>query len=469
MPEIYKHIIQELQLIEGLSKTRKVRIAIDKRNKQKTGYLKKLKPKGFVLEVSSFDYLKVDTGDNVKPLVSGKNIQFKVTDAFISNKGASFTKTSRNLSAKIKIHEFKSKNSHSKTAYYFRKVIPIKTSFHFHNIISDQSYEHDGDVSTIGLIQFEVCSKGFHVFEVENNKKRYLVMDCLDKLTNDDFSEISWSVSVALGYLTGLLLQDEEYNFYYQSKQHRKYVNYEYSQSRDSIKSFYTPVNANPYAWVKRNKIADFYYGKIKEVTPVQFSTLCNLIYGEDDLKAIILLITESMSRSLLLMPAGLSVALEGLSEFFWSKNMEIIKPIKDPGLASAFIKELTVTLEKYKDKEGFSGYEIMRTKLSNINTPTNREKLKSPFTVLNISLTPVDEEVIEYRNDFLHGNINLNVRKGKKKYAMDSFEIAMRLLTLLNMIVMKMAGYKGYIINHAKTQEQGLKKTINEDYYREI
>lgn len=469
MPEIYKHIIQELQLTENLSKTRKVRITIDKKTKQKTGYLKKLKPKGFVLEVSSFDYLHLDTGDNIKALVSGKNIQLRVTDAFISNKGASFTQTSRNHSIKIKIHEFKNKSSRSKTAYYFRKIIPIKTSFQFHNIISSQSYEHDGGISTIGLVQFEVCSKKFHVFEVENNKKRYLVMDCLDKLTVDDFSEITWSVSVALGYLTGHLLQDEEYIFYYRTKQQRKHVNYEYSHRRDSIKSFYTPVNTNPYAWVKRNKTADYYYGKITEITPVQLSTLCNIIHKEYDIKAIVLLITESISRSLLMMPAGLSVALEGLSEFFWSKNMETIKPIKDAGLATAFKKELAVTLEKYKEMEGFSGYEIMLSKITNINSPTNREKLKCPFTVLNILLTPVDEEVIEYRNDFLHGNINLNVRKGKKKYAMDSFEISMRLLTLLNMILMKMAGYHGYIINHVKTQEQGLKKKINEEYYREI
>lgn len=51
----------------------------------------------------------------------------------------------------------------------------------------------------------------------------------------------------------------------------------------------------------------------------------------------------------------------------------------------------------------------------------------------------------------------------------MDSFEISMRLLTLLNMILMKMAGYEGYVINHAKAQEQGLKKILNEEYCREI
>ncbi|NJO24789.1 MAG: hypothetical protein HC867_01870 [Bacteroidia bacterium] len=317
MPEIYKHIIKELQLIEALSKTRKVRVDIGKKKNQKTGYLKKLKPKGFVLEVSSFDYLHLDTGDNIKPFVSGKNIQLKITDAFISNKGASFTQTSRDHSVKIKILEFKNKSYPAQTKYYFRNVIPIKTSFHFHNIISHQSYEHDGGVSTRGLVSFEVCSKTFHVFEVENNKKRYLIMDCLDKLTIEDFSEITWSVSVALGYLTGHLLQDEEYTFYYRNKAHRGQINYKYSQRRDSIKSFYTPINANPYAWVKRNKTADFYYGKIAAITAVQFSTLCNLIHKEYDIKAIVLLITESISRSLLLMPAGLSVALEGLSEFF--------------------------------------------------------------------------------------------------------------------------------------------------------
>lgn len=31
------------------------------------------------------------------------------------------------------------------------------------------------------------------------------------------------------------------------------------------------------------------------------------------------------------------------------------------------------------------------------------------------------------------------------------------------------MAGYRGHIINHVKTQEKGLGKKIGEDYYRII
>jgi hypothetical protein len=110
-----------------------------------------------------------------------------------------------------------------------------------------------------------------------------------------------------------------------------------------------------------------------------------------------------------------------------------------------------------------------MEKKISNINSPTNREKLISPFTVFNIPLAEIDKEVLEYRNQFLHGNINLKSQKNRKEYSMNSFEISLRLLTLLNMVIMKMAGHKGYIINHVKTQEWGLGKKIDKNYYRKI
>ena len=103
------------------------------------------------------------------------------------------------------------------------------------------------------------------------------------------------------------------------------------------------------------------------------------------------------------------------------------------------------------------------------INSPTNREKLKAPFVILKIPLTKIDEEVIEHRNDFLHGNINLKPRRQKKVYTMDNNEISLRLITLLNMILMKMCGYHGYIVNYVKVQEWGMDKSINEEYFREI
>lgn len=470
MGSIFKYISEEIRIIEDLAKTRKVKITSGKIIPNKSGYFKKLNPKGFTLEIASSDYWRINIGKAIKAVVTNPNLSFRITDAYVSNVGSFVNKNKNNHGTKIHIYSFQKKQIPNTKKHYYRTVIPLKKGSGFYNIIKTQTYSHDSDIYTRGLINIEFHSKHFHLFLLDLNKKKYLVIDCLCKITLDEFSELSWSILVAVGYLSGNLVQDEEYTFSYNNKQLKGFSNYLYSERRDTIKSFYTPINTNPFSWIKENrKIAKKYYGKITEINMVQFSNLCQLIHDEVDIKAIVLLITESISRSLLIMPAGLSVALEGFSEYFASKHLEKIKPIKNDDLAKDFKCELLAVLQKYTLEKNFTGTDVITKKIENINSPTNREKLKSPFTILKIPLTKIDEEVLEYRNDFLHGNINLKPQKGRKTYSMDAFEISLRLLTLLNMAIMKMIGYKGYIINHVKTQEEGLNKIIHEDYYREI
>ena len=422
------------------------------------------------MEIASSDYWRLYIGKPIKAVVTNPHLSFRITDAYVSNVGSIVTTNKNTHGAKIHIYSFQKNQILNTKKHFYRTVIPLKKGFDFYNIIKTETYSHDGNIYTRGLINIEFDSKQFHLFILEFDKKKYLAIDCLCKITLDEFSELSWSIIVATGYLSGHLVQDEEYTFCYNNKQLKGFSNFLYSQRRDTIKSFYTPINTNPYSWIKENrKIAKKYYGKITEVKMPQFSNLCQLIHDEVDIKAIVLLITESISRSLLLMPAGLSVALEGFSEYFVSKHFDKIKPISDNNLAKKFKCDLMTVLQKYKLGKNFTGSDVLTKKINNINSPTNREKLKAPFTILEIPLTIIDEEVLEYRNDFLHGNVNLKPQKGKKTYSMDAFEISLRLLTLLNMAIMKMIGYKGYIINHVKTQEEGLNKIIQEEYYREI
>lgn len=470
MGDSYKYIIKEIKFIEDLSRTRQVGISDNKKITVKSGYLKKVKPKGFVLEIASRHHSQLHTGEHLKASVMSRQLSFKITDAYVRSVGGSLTPAKNTHRLKIHIFSFQEKRISKTQKSYYRTIIPIKTGFAFNNIFKEESYSYDGDFHTRGLIKITLEHKLFDAFIIDHEKRKYLVIDCLVKLTLEEFSELSWSIIVSMGYLAGHLVQDEAYTFCYRNKLLKGFSNFIYSQKRDTLKSFYTPVNANPYAWVKENRrIAKSYYGKITEISSLQLSMLCQVVHEEIDIEAIILLITESITRSLLLMPAGLSVALEGMSEYFASKNSTRLKPIQDEGIDNNFRKDLMEVLNKYKVVDGFTGYTVMETKIQNINSPTNREKLKAPFTVLGIPLTDIDEEILEYRNDFLHGNINLKPQKGKKSYSMDSFEISLRLLTLLNMTIMKMIGYKGYIINHVKTQEHGLGKKIDEQYYREI
>lgn len=468
MSKIKKFILKEIEKINALDKTQRVKVHNGTNIINKSGYLKKSKPKGFILDIAAKNYWRLNVGDRINTSVSNKNLNIKITNGYVKGVGLSVTTSESKHSSQLHIHSFRNKGFRKKSKQYFRCVIPLKTKISFFNMIEDESFDYEG-YSSSGLVSISFDNKDFHAFIVEQSKRKYLFIDCLDSVLLNDFLELAWEVSVAFGYLLGNLAQDEEYIFAYSNKAMKNFIGFVYEEQRSSIKSFYTPINANPYSWVKVRSIADSYYGKIKKVNSSQLSKLCDIMHKEQDIKAIIILITESLSRSLLLMPAGLSVALEGLSEYFYIKEAGRLNPIKDKKIASAFLKELQEVLCRFKIEEKLSGADVIKTKIENINSPTNRERLKAPFTCQNIPLTDIDEEILEYRNDFLHGNINLKPQKGKKSYSMDSFEISLRLVTLLNMCIMKMIGYEGYIINHVKAQENSKKKKINEDYYRTI
>ncbi len=468
MDKRIKYISADVAFIRTLESTQRLKISVDKRILNKSGFLKKAKPKGFTIDIAPKLNERLVVGEVIKAFAGNKKIALKITDAYIKSIGASVTKETHSHCMQIQIFSFCSKSFSRSKASYFRSIIPLSKKLSFFNLFETDSFYND-EFSSRGLVKLFFNGHEFEIYIIEREKKKYLCTECTSKLTAEDFMDFNWAIKVALGYLLGHLPQDDEYLFAYSNREMKHTSGFIYQQQRDSIRTIYTPINANPYGWKMKRSIADKYYGKMPEINSEQLSKLCELVYTEDDIKAILLLITESLSRSLLLMPAGLSVALEGLSSYFYQKDISKIKPIKDKSIGMKFISELKDTLDKYKTKDGFTGYDILLNKILNINSPTNREKLKAPFSYQGINLTEVDEEIIEYRNDFLHGNINLKPQKGKKTYTMDSFEISLRLLTLLNMSIMKMTGYSGYIINHVKMQEKGLNKKIKEDYYRVI
>lgn len=468
MTKTIKYVSSNIDFINTLESTKKVKVNNSRSIINKVGILKKNRPKGYELDIASEAHGRLDVGSNITAIAENKNIALKITDAYVRNVGSSIKKDRQAHKMQLHIFSFCSKNFCSNRSYYFRSIVHITKKFSFYNIIEDESFYND-EFSSRGLLKARFGGHEVQIYVIERDNKKYLCTDCTTKIPAEVFLDFNWAGKVALGYLLGYLSQDDEYFFAFTDKSMTHTSGFIYRQQRDSIRTIYTPINTNPYGWKMKEGIAKKYYGKIKEINSAQFSKLCELSYKEEDIKAILLLITESISRSLLLMPAGLSVALEGLSSYFYHSDTEKLKPIKEKNLAKSFIFELNVLLAKYKAEKEFTGSEIILSKIQNINSPTNREKLKAPFSYQGITLSAVDEEIIEYRNDFLHGNINLKPQKGKKSYTMDSFEISLRLLTLLNMCIMKMAGYNGYIINHVKTQEKGLSKKINEDYYRKI
>ena len=62
---------------------------------------------------------------------------------------------------------------------------------------------------------------------------------------------------------------------------------------------------------------------------------------------------------------------------------------------------------EYYKDKIPDEEYNksVIKKRINALLQPTNRDKLRLPFDILNIKLSDNDLNQLERRNDLLHGN----------------------------------------------------------------
>ncbi len=138
MGDVFKYIIEEANFIEDLSKTRKVRVSNGKKFAVKSGYFKKLKPKGFVLDIASRDYWRLKVGENIKASITCTHFDLKITDAYVRSVGSSITRIKNTHSSKIHIRSFQKKRFSASQKSYYRTVIPIKTNLTFYNIITDE-------------------------------------------------------------------------------------------------------------------------------------------------------------------------------------------------------------------------------------------------------------------------------------------------------------------------------------------
>lgn len=191
MGNIFKYISDEIKFIGDLDKTRKVKVTSGKIIPNKTGYFKKLSPKGFTLEFASSDYQRLNLGKTIKAIVTNPHLSFRITDAYVSNVGSIVTPNRNTHGVIIHIYSFQQKRISNAQKYFYRTVIPLKKAFTFYNTIKDEAYTLDGNIYTRGLINMEFNSKQFHLFIVEFDKKKYLIIDCLCKVTLDEFSELS--------------------------------------------------------------------------------------------------------------------------------------------------------------------------------------------------------------------------------------------------------------------------------------
>lgn len=148
----------------------------------------------------------------------------------------------------------KSKEFSDKRKQYQRLVIPCKEKINFFFKIQRRSFETETFRSTECLrANFEKCLLDIYCYN-ENNDPQFIIIDCPQKISYDEFSDRAFTCLVTLGYLTGTLIQEEGTYFTYSRKDMKVPNALKFMSLRPSISSIHYPVNANPNGFGVKGK-----------------------------------------------------------------------------------------------------------------------------------------------------------------------------------------------------------------------
>lgn len=354
--------------------------------------------------------------------------------------------------------------------YYFRLIIPVKKKVDFHYYISPFLYETKKHRSSECIrVSYEKLDLDLYLYNDKEKETNYLIIDSLTQLSFEQFSEYCFSTLVSYGYVTGKLPQDEGYFFAYDKSDLKQPKHIHYTEFRDSLLSMYSPIYGNAYGYIRERKLAEKIYPTLRTLSLKEFSKLCQWTHNSIDFSSILLLIIEATTSSLLVMPSGLSVALEGLTDLIVKENEDKVAPIKDKKLAKKIRGELTNVIDDNSVNLDKEGQQILKIKIENINQLTNRGKLSKPFELLKFTLTKEDIKAIDHRNDFLHGRITLAFGDDTNNANKEIYYIALRLYTLLAVLILKSIGYDNKIVNYPKIHETVYKKKLAEPHFRQV
>jgi hypothetical protein len=407
----------------------------------------------FSFECSRDLWKKIEVGETLKKVkLEADSGNYFISDLYIRrNAHPTFTCYSGNIHTE----------GYTKSvSFYYRLLIPLDRKITLRYILNAEKADLAEE-----SIQFQLVS--------DEQANSFLLLQSATKQAYREFADKTFAVINAIAYLTGHFAGGYGYYLAYGSRSMLEITHINRREFRRSIYSLYTPVYSNPFGTIRDRRSSNRYYnrGLLRPMNESEFSKLVLKLLDVPNFTAALLLIVESSTASLLYMPTGFAVALEILADIVKPKKRDSQAPIEKE-IAKDIRLEMKDLIEGFTDRMTQEAHTIINKRIDNINSPTNRTKLKAPFVYLKINLTEDDELALESRNKLLHGmsfDIDKKDVKALEEQGRVLHEISMRLYTLLSMLILKWVGYENYVVNQAKNQLEYNGTKIREDHYRKV
>lgn len=306
-----------------------------------------------------------------------------------------------------------------------------------------------------------------HIGHVLNGPQMYVFFDFIFRCNSAQAQNYSYSAAVALGLLSGNVYLNEAYEFAFADNGYDKLLGMRYHSLAPSFKFQYNLFTTRIYnimpSIIKRT------YGKEGENRMCRYlnrlrkrgfeinlfprevlGKLIDQFAGNESLCRAAYILMQGTQSTMELQPAVGSVALETITNVFKnppeSNEGSVVPPEQWKKIDECLKKSLKDNFEIEKDKR-----ELLENHIDNLNKTTNKQKLSGPFEKFHYELSSDEADVIELRNKFLHGSIATDSIGNFEKAFDDLQYYTLMMERLCGILLLKNAGYKGYIINQVK------------------
>lgn len=376
----------------------------------------------------------------------------------------------------VSVHEIKTlisdefiSNGRFKAFYPLKKSDMNSFRDHFETVtyqIGEVNYAYD-------CLRISIKGKDYDIIQLKTDTSGFYTIECLEEEMFEDYLDVCFSIRQATGFINRLMVGYEEYVFDNSGKLY-------YSNNiRPTIKGMYFPIITNPYSRpdIERS-IAKAFLDKLTRISLENLSNLATEIHSNGYFSTAILTILEVTSlRSLLVIPSSLAVVIELLSKVFKVEEVGLEYPIPDSSLKKKIVQKLIYVIDKNSNSLSEKSVLKLKRRLQDINKPinkqhlTNNENLIRPFEQLGVKLTLHDLQIIEHRNDLLHGNVLLDKDANQSDDEINTYMayVSAKLYTLISKLILKSIGYNGYVFNNSKYLEKHLNICTEEEFFENI
>lgn len=359
---------------------------------------------------------------------------------------------------------------------YHRVFIPVPDKHFSFFDFQHFTFNADSNSKNKQLIKVAIKEMHFHLYTFKIDDKIYWAIDSLQVLEFRKFQEMAFSIFNAYGFIKGDLHLNEAYYFASDSPDFNSNLEMFFSSIRDSLLTGYGMITRNPYSvfvpfFKGQGKpldkaFIDDWYKKLNQFEESVFSKIADTFYEFDSLTRAALIILEANTQPLELKAASYCVAFEAVCHTI-KKHFGIDSPtVIDTAVFNTDVKPQFLSLLDQLEKDSkidAKQKDILSRKLNNWNQPTNADSLVAPFRKYGYELNKDEFKCVDNRNQFLHGSLPINERNEDEAFR-ELYHISLTIHKLIYILLFKMVGYDGYIINYPRMHTHITGRKIEED-----